>query len=433
MAYAIEDLVKNGTTPSQLSERVEMLAYHFYHAEITPKAAHYLKLAGNKLKENYNYRDAEKNYLKAIELIEACPNHPEIDPKLILELYYDIAFLKSRSEPEIAEKYFNAILGHPESSSDPRRRARALRALSEIAKDRGNVEGAIELQTQAIEVSKAFGDLEGEIRTLKVMGNTYAIRRETIQKAIDALQRGLEEAKRLNNPILVAEFLNDKSIIHIDRNELDLAEACLSEAITTARKGSRLENVLTNSTINMGVIHYYRKNFMEALKYWEESGSIAAKLGDLKNQMISRHNVGEVLREFEKYDEALAAFQESYETACDLGYEPWQINNLVLIGYLTARKGQSEEGIRILNEVLKVSKEKKYWSYYCDALFYLGVHYQDLKNYPLAKESLQTGLAKAQELNLPQFVTRYEEAMKKLTEEIDKGGRDVSTSDLAKA
>jgi tetratricopeptide (TPR) repeat protein len=133
--------------------------------------------------------------------------------------------------------------------------------------------------------------------------------------------------------------------------------------------------------------------------------------------MISRHNVGEILREFGKIPDALAAFQESYQMAIDLGYEPWQINNLVLIGFLLTKQGKEQEGLRILNEVLRRAHDKKYWAYYCDALFYLGIFYRDRQDYARSLEALQTGLAKAKELEMMQLVSRFEPIIEELRKE----------------
>jgi class 3 adenylate cyclase/tetratricopeptide (TPR) repeat protein len=416
VALAIEHLT-HALDRQAADEYVEMLAHHFLQAELSSKATHYLSLAGDKLKSSFNHKDAIKHYRVAIELIEATPHNSEIDPNLILKLYYDVAFLHMKTEPDTAEKYFRQILAHPQAAHDPVRKARVFRAMSEIAKDRGQIEEALQLQHHALEVSQKYGDKEGEIRTFKTMGNALALRRDSFDQAIEHLSRGLEGARQLKQPILVAEFLNDISILYIDRNLLDSAEAALQQVIESAQRENKLIPVLVNSTINMGVIHYYRANYRDALKCWEESTTLALKLGDLKNYMISRHNVGEILREFGKIPDALAAFQESYQMAIDLGYEPWQINNLVLIGFLLTKQGKEQEGLRILNEVLRRAHDKKYWAYYCDALFYLGIFYRDRQDYARSLEALQTGLAKAKELEMMQLVSRFEPIIEELRKE----------------
>jgi len=96
--------------------------------------------------------------------------------------------------------------------------------------------------------------------------------------------------------VLIAEFLNDISIIHIERNQLADAELYLEEVTELAKTEKSLTAVLVYSTINRGVIHYYRKDFIQALKTWEEASALSRKLGDLRNQMIARHNIGEVHR-----------------------------------------------------------------------------------------------------------------------------------------
>lgn len=395
---------------------VEMLALHFQKAEVTSKAAHYLSLAGDKLKNSFSHTDAIKHFRAAIEVIENDPDAQDLDPKLILKLLYDVAFLYMKSDPDLSEKYFQSILVHPEASSDPMRKARAFRAISEIKKNQGHFDEAIDWQQKSLEVSISFDDFEGQIRTYKTMGNTLRERKENSEKALEILNKGLEGARKIEKSVLVAEFLNDISILLIELNRLDQAETYLDACLDLAKKEKQLAPVQLNATINKGVIHYYRKDYMAALKSWEESTALAKKMGDLKNVMISAHNVGEVLREFEKFEEAIQSFETSYTMAVDLGFEPWQINNLVLIGYLKTKLGKSQEGQSILEDAIRRAQIKKLWLYYCDGLFYLGQFHFDAHDSSKAKEAWSTGRAKACELKLEQMVNRFDEALAKAVE-----------------
>jgi len=397
VAKTIETICSD-TDSNRLEENLEPLAYHYEKAEIGDKAIHYLILSAKKMSQSYNNDAAIKNYESALKWIEKT-SKPDID--LIIQTTYNLGeVLILKADFDGAEASFLRIKELAEQKKDDKLvLARCYRRLGDIQRMRGVIDKALDLLHESELKAKEANDFEGEIRTYKAFGSVFQISHQ-LDKALEYLEKGLEGAKSLENSKLIAEYLNDISIVHINRNELQQAETYLRESIEIASHDSSLRPLFISSTLNLGVISYYLKDFPAALSKFKEASHVAQQIGDLRNILISKHNIGEIQKEFGQFDDALLTFEECYDLALDMGNELEEINNHILIAHMKHNLNLPDEAKQILEEEIQRCEERKFVALQCDALYYLAVLELDTGNVLKAREALQRSLYKAKELHI---------------------------------
>lgn len=393
-------------------EQLESLAHHYLNAENSQKAIHYLHLSAKRMASNFSNEDALKSYSKAIDLIhkslETTDDEIEAD---ILYSMGDICTLVG--DYEQSETHFQALQVIAERTKNNLLLAKAYRRIGDIYRLRGNPDTALELLQKSLSYSDSISDFEGKIRTLKALGAVSKLAHEP-EKALEFYEEGLSGARSLKNNNLIAEYLNDIAIIYIGQQDFDKAEAYLSESISISNEVKNLKSLLISSTLNLGVVAYYRKNFKLALVKFKEASAFSKQIGDLKNIIISTHNIGEILKEFENYEEALNSFQEAYSLSKEMGNELEELNNLLLVGHVLTKLGKGKKGERILVEGVKTAESKKYWSHYCDALVYLGKYYHEVGDLEKSKESFKTAQAKAKEHKINHLIEQIQKSLEDL-------------------
>lgn len=409
VAEAIERLLKNSEKYQEI-DFLDTLAQHFSQTDEIEKSIHYLMKAADQMDLQFNNEGAIENYQKALSKMEDLEN---LDPKQRVEALFRLAEVQVRiGQYACSEEQFKKLLQFGKNSKDNILLAKVSRRWGQIERLKGNSEKAFEYLNQSLEYSKLANDFEGEVRTYKVMASVWQMQHR-LPEALKFLELGLEGARNLDHSQLIAEYLNDLGIYYISKAEYEKSEAALTESLEKSTEGG-FRSLQISSILNLGVVEYYRKNFESALQKFTEAEHIAQQIGDFRNILISKHNRAEILKEFERYDEALPIFQECLDLASDMGNLSEALNNKILIGHIQSILEKHKEAKQILEECINLSKEKQYWALYCDALYYLGLHYQNIGKPSLAKEAFQTSLKEAENYHITSSVERATERLKDL-------------------
>lgn len=415
VAITIENLYRE--EDRKLNEFYEALAHHFNLAESYDKAIFYLYRSAEKMASNYDNSGAIDFYEQAASLIE---EHQPHETQLLSELLSKCGDIyRLIGDYDAAQKTVERIYDLAIKIDDKQLQAKAKRSIGLLYRLRGQLEPAIKYLQEAIDLADRANDFEGKIRTLKVLGLAFEMQQNS-EEAEKCLTQGLDGARALNNQQIVAEYLNDFGIFCINRAKLDQAEKYIQESIEISRESPRLKSLLVSSVLNMGVIEYFRKDFSKALRQFREAAKVSEQIGDLKNSLISYHNIGEILKEYGKYEEALVEFERSYQVAIDIGDEIEQLNNQILIGYLKTLLSEKVSGEVALLECVERAKAKERWLYYCDALFYLGLYYKQEDQPDKALQSFKVAHNTAVSNNFKNIVEKIQQQMNELNLKSDK-------------
>lgn len=414
VAAAIEKLL---TEDSNLREVdwVEPLSHHYLEAGNDDKAATYFYKSGKRLKETYQNDGAIKAYSTVLELI------PKIEKALGDDLgqktQIDLcAVYLLVGKFDDAERVQNALIERAKAKGDEVLLTNGHRVLGEINRKRGNFEQALLNFKDALEVSMRASDFETQINVWKGLANTYKDLHDE-PKALEIFGQGLSAARALKKTELIAQYLNDIATVYLNQNNMDQAERYLSESLQYSLMDSNLRSLSAASTINLGLTHHLRGNLQEAASRYKGGAMIAEEIGDLKNIVIAKNNLAEVLIEFERFEDALTEVDRTSEICKESGNR-WQwISAMIFKGYALSRLGKREEGESILEAMVEEAAEKKFWNFYCDAVFYLARLAVLSDDWAQAETYLRNALAKMKGIKNQGLTERAENELKKLIDQ----------------
>lgn len=423
VAEAIETLF--GEDPIALSDYFEALAHHYIQAGVDSKAVEYLQLSGMKMADNFENQGAIKVYSKALGLLDtvmsdgsATSAKPWSGTTTPFSYYAELSYWISKvymlvGDYNEAERIQTKLLNLPEAELDSKVLGACYRRLGELNRIRGHLDQGLAYLEKSLEYSVKANDAEGIIRTHKSLANTWGDL-HNLPKALEFFDKGLDAAKQLDDSRLIAEYFNDLATLYISQSQLEKAKQNLTASIELSSKLPTLKSLLVSSTLNLGVVQYMQNDKKGALAQFREAASTAKQIGDMKNMLISRHNIGEMFLEFGNLEDALKEFEESYQIASEIGHTAECLNNRIFIGYLKTRLNDAAVGIQMLEESVTKSEQLKQWDYFCDANIYLARYLAEQAQVKKAQDILNRALNKAKELNVPRLIERCESELEKL-------------------
>lgn len=392
------------------------LARHYLEAQVDTKAIHYLIINARKLSSNFENQGAIENYRRAIDLLEKHDRSKEIEEQLI-DCYTQLALILALvGQSELAESYEYKVIEMADARQDWKRLSRTYRYLGDFQAKLGHFESSMKNLDRAMEFALKINDFESQIRTMKSIGNTCK-ELQQLDRARSVLEEGLAGARKLKNSRLSAEFLNDLATVDLEMRALDSAASRLQESISFTVNEPELKALFGSSTINLGCVCQYQGDLSGALSRYQIGGSVAAQIGDLKNLIIAKNNAAEVLLELKDYEQARNELMVTLKLAKEAKSHLGRVTASVMMGFLMTMTGHDLEGERLLIESMNEAAERKFWNFYCDALIYLSRHYQRSGRSNDAKEFLDRGLMKANELNNQLLQTRFHDEIKRMSEE----------------
>jgi tetratricopeptide (TPR) repeat protein len=146
-----------------------------------------------------------------------------------------------------------------------------------ILRVRGDLDGAMSLYQQALEIKEGLGDLKGKSATLHAMANVFVTRGD-LDGAMKLYQQSLEIHERLGDLQGKAATLHAMANVFVTRGDLD-----------------------------------------GAMKLYQQALAILEGLGDLQGKSATLAMMGQVLWHFQKYEEGLRALLDSLGTLLKMG------------------------------------------------------------------------------------------------------------------
>jgi tetratricopeptide (TPR) repeat protein len=115
-------------------------------------------------------------------------------------------------------------------TDDQHMRALLLHELGILYADRGEIEQAIALYQQSLEIQEQIGNVQGKAATLHQLGRIYANRGE-IEQAIALYQQSLEIQEQIGNVQGKAATLHQLGILYANRGEIEQAIALYQQSL----------------------------------------------------------------------------------------------------------------------------------------------------------------------------------------------------------
>jgi signal transduction histidine kinase len=104
------------------------------------------------------------------------------------------------------------------------------------------------------------------------------------------------------------------------------------------------------SCIDLGALHYERKEYKKSHSFFEKSLSLALQIGAVQNVAVCYSNLGELSRIYKDFQQSIDYYRKGLEIAEAAGDYPLASSCYSGIGYGLVQLGNTAEGIRLLKK-----------------------------------------------------------------------------------
>lgn len=211
-----------------------------------------------------------------------------------------------------------------------------------------------------------------------------------------ALQRCEEALAARPTPRLRAQTLRTLSMVHIRRGELEASQRCVSEALGVAKTlGDEL--LAGRMTLMQGNIHNLRGEADRAIEEYDRARKSAERLGDLHTARMCHNNLGELLLELDRWEEAGEPLERSI-TLCNVLSVRNQVSDTHrLLGEVRLRQGDVAAARESGDRALALAQETGEKSFAAEAERFLG-QVELAEGGAAALEAAEAHLARAEAL-----------------------------------
>ena len=421
------------------ADLVEMLAYHYLHAQVWEKALDYLCIAGDKASQLHASQVALKYYADALAILEEHlldegDKHGNLDgleriqfdllakrgPLLWatgeveqerLELEKMSGLAERLGEPELRIRAYNqraaclcdalddydgayqtalTALDLSRQEGDLRQQALALETLSSACYYDDQHERAIEYGQQALQIWQTSGEPQARARLLVRLGRIYK-KLGRLEQAAEQYTASMEIAEATNDPYGKLYALMNYAILKRVKGEYLDAIELNEKALGLARQiGHRsFEATILD---NLGVAYWSLRDYGRAIQSVHQSLDILRATLDRRGMLFCLNNLGDLHREIGAYKKALEYHQEGLSIAVEIGFRAGEAMTRVSQGRLYLDLGECSLAENEFLKSLEISQNVGLPDCQGNALWGLGLVFQARGDLVKAIEALQQAL-----------------------------------------
>ncbi|MEH2049619.1 tetratricopeptide repeat protein [Nostoc sp.] len=298
--------------------------------------------------------DRALNYYQ--QALNLCPAEDEQELALI---YHSFGILKAnKSEVEEAIALYNQSLEITERIGNLEVKAATLHQLAILYAHKGEVDEAIALYNQSLEIKERIGNVQGKARTLHQLGMIYANKGE-VEEAIALYNQSLKITERIGDVKAKAATLHQLAILYANKGEVEEAIELYNQSLEIFERIGNLQGKA--STLHqLGIIYDNKGEADKAIALFNQSLEITERIGDVQVQATTLHELGIIYANKGELDKAIALYNQSLEINERIGYVQIKAATLHELGNIYANKGELDKAIALYNQSLEINERIGY-------------------------------------------------------------------------
>lgn len=177
-------------------------------------------------------------------------------------------------------------------------------------------------------------------------------------QAFDYAHRAVELADGLNNPLLLAQGLDNLGLLYRYNQQYAQAIPLHRRAYLLMENLPDVSSYKMRFANNVGVAARYDQDHVLAVEYYLKALGIAQAENDLRNIAISSNGLGNSLSYLDPdSQEAMRHFRRALQAERDRGNQRGTAMNLLSIASYHTRLGNYDQALTILNELLTINQQ----------------------------------------------------------------------------
>ncbi|MDZ8236822.1 MAG: tetratricopeptide repeat protein [Nostoc sp. ChiQUE01a] len=293
--------------------------------------------------------DQALNYYQ--QALNLCPAE---DERELGSIYHYLGILKvDKGEVEQALALYNQSLEINERIGDVQTKPSTLNCLASIYADKGEVDQAIALYNQSLDINERIGNVQGKAATLHCLGHIYDNKGE-VDQAIALYNQSLEINERIGGSVQgKAATLNNLGRIYANKGEVDEAIALYNQSLEINERIGSVQGKAT-TLHELAMIYTNKGEVDQAITLFNQSLEINERIGNVQGKAATLNNLGLIYANKGEVDEAIALFNQCLEVFERIGNVQCKATTLHELGMIYADKGEVEQAIALFNQSLEV-------------------------------------------------------------------------------
>ncbi|MEH2338538.1 tetratricopeptide repeat protein [Nostoc sp.] len=285
------------------------------------------------------------------------------------------------------------------SEDDTKEKAAIILNLAILYGDKGEVEEAIALFNQSLEISERIGDIQTKAATLYQLGIFYTKKGE-VDKAIPFYNQSLEMFECIGNFKGKAATLHCLGYIYADKGEVDEAIALYNQSLEIKERIGDVQGKAA-TLHQMGMIYANKGEVEQAIALYNQSLEIFECINNVQCKAVTLHQMGMIYANKGEMDQAIALYNQSLKITQRIGDVQTEASTLHELAAIYANKGEVEQAITLFNQSLEITQRIGDVRTQAMTLWWLGDLAEQQGEYTKAISYLQLALEILQRLKSP--------------------------------
>jgi tetratricopeptide (TPR) repeat protein len=239
-----------------------------------------------------------------------------------------------------------------ERIGDVRGKAVTLGNMAQVIAQQGDIQRAIALRQQSLELYERIGDVGGKAATLGNMAQVIA-QQGDIQRAIALRQQSLELYERIGDVGGKAATLGNMAQVIAQQGDIQRAIALRQQSLELYERIGDVGGKAATLN-NMALLIAQQGDIQRAIALWEQSLEIIERIGDVGGKAVTLNNMAQVIAQQGDIQRAIALWEQSlelYERIGDVGGKAATLNNMAQV---IAQQGDIERAIALRQQSLEL-------------------------------------------------------------------------------
>jgi tetratricopeptide (TPR) repeat protein len=238
--------------------------------------------------------------------------------------------------------------------ADFKLKAATLGNMADVIAQQGDIEGAIALWEQDLEILERIGDVCGKDTTLNNMARVIA-QQGDIEEAIALWLQSLEISERIGDVGGKATTLNNMADVIAQQGDIEGAIALWQQSLEILERIGDVRGKATTLS-NMAQVIAQQGDIESALALWQQSLEILERIGDVRNKATTLNNMADVIAQQGDIEGAITLWQQSLETYERIGDVSRKAATLGNMARVIAQQGDIESAIALWEQDLEISE-----------------------------------------------------------------------------
>ncbi len=236
--------------------------------------------------------------------------------------------------------YESAFLGCP--PLDEGEKSATMNNLAGVEAQQGDIEQALQLWQQSLEIKERIGDVIGKAATLNNMAGVIA-QQGNIEQALQLWQQSLEIKERIGDVIGKAATLHEMAGVIAKQGDVERALRLWEQSLEIKERIGDVKGKAA-TLHNMAGVIAQRGEIERALQLWEQCLEINERIGDVQGKAATLANMAGVIAQRGEIERALQLWEQCLEINERIGDVQGKAATLANMAWAAAKAGDHARG-----------------------------------------------------------------------------------------